>query len=63
VPRHSGKPLFFVFFLFFVWTTNHIYRHIHKSTPIYQEPHLWITNKQICLESTIYYKPSKSTHY
>jgi hypothetical protein len=24
VPRHSGKPLFFVF-LFFVWTTNHIY--------------------------------------
>ena len=49
---HS-ENLFFCFLLFHV----NIYIYInHKSTVIYHKPHLYITNDQICMKSTIYYK-------
>jgi hypothetical protein len=43
-----GEATFFCFFCFsceqqLIYIYGHIHTH-HKSTPIYQEPHLYITN-------------------
>ena len=68
-PRHSGKTpsslsaaahtlgeaTLKIFFLFFAFPCEYIYIN-HKSTVIYHKPHLYITNDQICMKSTIYYK-------